>query len=40
MVQFSRHATKQTITTNEGVLEYDKLTVTNIICIKLLELTF
>ena len=36
MAEFSLHTTKQTITTNEGVLEYGKLTVMNVICLKLL----
>ena len=40
VAEVSLHAMKQTITTNEGLLEYGKLTVTNIICIKLFDLTF
>jgi len=40
LLRFNRHATEQTITTNEGVLEYGKLPLRNVICLKLFEIIF
>lgn len=40
LAKFSRNAMKQTITTNEGVLECGELTVMCLICIKLFETAF
>jgi len=40
MAESSLNSTEQTITTNEGVLEYGKLPLRNVICLKLFEIIF